>query len=1044
MERMKISQPDELISLLDPQGNGLVFVTATVLITDGDNDPIEVNLAAGAALNVAFNDDGPLAVDDVGGTVTEDVAGSLGGNVLTDNDVSGADTPASFVGWTATGYDNAASLAALDTYGTFTQDANGSWTYALDNTAQATQALTASSNLNYDVWYTMQDADGDQSIAKLTINIKGADDSQTVTVQAVGGATTSVYETALVDGRNELSNPALNSDPTEAVSGTFTVSATDGVASVTVLGQNFTSAGPLPQDINTGNGLLDITSFVLAGDGKSATIGYTYTLSDNVLTPPAATTFFDDVGNTITVTGLSGATSASADLQIRIVHDTPLAVDDVGGTVTEDVAGSLGGNVLTDNDVSGADTPASFVGWTATGYNNAASLAALDTYGTFTQDANGSWTYALDNTAQATQALTASSNLNYDVWYTMQDADGDQSIAKLTINIKGADDGATVVTAALTGPDNTVYEAGLNPNGSNAGATSETSTGSFTISATDGILNLVIGGTAYTLAQVQAFNGTQTVNTGEGILTLNGYTGSATAGTVSYSYTLSATIDNDSKVGATGTYFDDSVTLTVNGIGGTTASDQLVVRIVNDLPSVVAPSGILENDVGTVLTGFIDYNMGADGLGNVTLSNTVTATSGGVPLVLTSNDKPLLYQVTTSGGLSTLTAYYMDGATQVDVFRIQPNTTGGDGDYKFTLLAPLDQPVPVTTISFSGIDAGGPITEIQVGSSLLISAVNAGDNVNASAGFIGIDNNIMNAGETVSYAFGTVTNNGGDLTIANGDEFDVNNVSLTLKDTGSGTDSFTWTAFRDDVQVGTGSQNLPNGSEVTSPIFVDGGYDTLVFDFTNGATKIGGLTYEEAGDAQDVTMTFSFTGADADGDPISGSFDVTVTNGDGGASTGQIYAGTSGDDTLTGGTGSDNLLGYAGNDILAGGDGNDILIGGTGTDSLTGGAGSDTFKWGAADSGGSDTITGGFVKGSGGDVLDVSQLLVGDTPGTLVTGGFLHFTYAGGNTTITVDSNGSAAGGTTQSIVLQGVDLLGGGTEAALLTQLLNDGNLKT
>ncbi|WP_396336619.1 VCBS domain-containing protein [Aeromonas media] len=57
----------------------------------------------------------------------------------------------------------------------------------------------------------------------------------------------------------------------------------------------------------------------------------------------------------------------------------------------------------------------------------------------------------LDNSKAATQALTAGSNLSYDVWYTMKDADGDESIAKLTINIKGADDSSSVVTAAATG-----------------------------------------------------------------------------------------------------------------------------------------------------------------------------------------------------------------------------------------------------------------------------------------------------------------------------------------------------------------------------------------------------------------------------------------------------------------------------------------------------------------------------------------------------------------------------------------------------------------
>jgi hypothetical protein len=126
-----------------------------------------------------------------------------------------------------------------------------------------------------------------------------------------------------------------------------------------------------------------------------------------------------------------------------------------------------------------------------------------------------------------------------------------------------------VVTAQPTGPDASVSEAGLGPNGSSA----ETTTGSFTISASDGIVDIVVGGTTFSLEQIQAFGTTNgSLDTGEGILTLTGYTGDSHAGTVSFSYTLSAIIDNDSKA-ATGNDsvdaagFNDSITLTVHGVG---------------------------------------------------------------------------------------------------------------------------------------------------------------------------------------------------------------------------------------------------------------------------------------------------------------------------------------------------------------------------------------------------------------------------------------------------------------------------------------------
>ncbi|WP_158285805.1 hypothetical protein, partial [Pseudohoeflea suaedae] len=80
--------------------------------------------------------------------------------------------------------------------------------------------------------------------------------------------------------------------------------------------------------------------------------------------------------------------------------------------------------------------------------------------------------------------------------------------------------------------------------------------GSFTIEATDGIATVTVGGQSFTLAQIQALAATpQTIDTVEGTLVLNGYSGNTFSGTVSYTYTLKATIDNDSKPGATDTGF---------------------------------------------------------------------------------------------------------------------------------------------------------------------------------------------------------------------------------------------------------------------------------------------------------------------------------------------------------------------------------------------------------------------------------------------------------------------------------------------------------
>ncbi len=377
-------------------------------------------------------------------------------------------------------------------------------------------------------------------------------------------------------------------------------------------------------------------------------MNYSYTLSATIDNDSITAAGNDTVDGTgfddsvaLTVHGIGGTTGGD-NLVVRIVDATPTAANDGPFGVVEDGASSLSGNVLL-NDASGADTPASFVSWSSA---DTTAIAALNTYGTLTQNGNGTWSYTLDNGRAVTQALTASSNLSYTLNYTMQDADGDTSPATLTITITGAADSASVATAQATGPDATVFEAGLTvPN------TTETTGGTFTVSATDGIQNIVIGGTTFTLAQVQAFGTTNgVVNTGEGVLRLTGYTGTSTSGTVNYSYTLSATIDNDSKIptgndSVNGTGFNDSVALTVNGIGGTTASDNLVILVADDTPvanddtdsfgnqpvaSSISGNVIDGTNTNEQLSGTGDDTLGADG-GSVTFIAHTGGTGGDLP-----------------------------------------------------------------------------------------------------------------------------------------------------------------------------------------------------------------------------------------------------------------------------------------------------------------------------------------------------------------------------------------------------------------------------
>ncbi|HEX7639653.1 MAG TPA: Ig-like domain-containing protein, partial [Burkholderiaceae bacterium] len=166
--------------------------------------------------------------------------------------------------------------------------------------------------------------------------------------------------------------------------------------------------------------------------------------------------------------------------------------------------------------------------------------------------------------------------------------------------------------------------------------------------------------------------------------------------------------------------------------------------------------------------------------------------------------------------------------------------------------------------------------------------------------------------------------------------------------------------------------------------------------------------------------------------------------------------GGAGNDTLVAGSGSTLLDGGTGNDSLVGGTGSDTLSGGAGNDTLTGGDGSDVFKWHLGDQGttavpAKDTITdfNTAAASSGGDVLDLRDLLVGESRPAGTTGAgdltnYLHFSYANGDTTIHISTTGSVGTGEDQQIVLSGVDLVGTNTDAQIITTLLGEGKLIT
>ncbi|WP_188150651.1 cadherin-like domain-containing protein, partial [Teredinibacter waterburyi] len=141
-------------------------------------------------------------------------------------------------------------------------------------------------------------------------------------------------------------------------------------------------------------------------------------------------------------------------------------------------------------------------------------------------------------------------------------------------------------------------------------------------------------------------------------------------------------------------------------------------------------------------------------------------------------------------------------------------------------------------------------------------------------------------------------------------------------------------------------------------------------------------------------------------------------------------------------SGDDFLAGDSGDNILFGGEGADILFGAAGNDQLEGGGGSDRFLWNSDSVGDTDTLL-DFEMGIGGDILDLADLLDGESADASSLDAYFDFSSDGTDTTIRIDSSGTGDG-TDLTLVLTGVDLALLGDDQAILQQLLNNGNIYT
>ena len=358
--------------------------TIEVIATDGGGSGDESQPSTFDIVVVA--DDAPVIGGDVDDTIAEDAADPITGT-LTITDAEGDALPTVELDGNGVGQ-----------YGTLTFVASadgGVWTYTLDNTNAAVQALK-DDTLEDDFTFIAEDA------APITV---------TITISGVNDA-------PVVESGNEIAEQ-------------------EGRVGQEIMAIDLSS---LFTDVDTGD-TLTLTVMVLASDGSTrtaldTTLGLTYDPVANAIT---GTIRSDVSAGTYTIEVIatdgsgSGAASQPSTFDIVVAADNaPVIGGEVDGTIAEDAADPITGT-LTITDADGDTVPA------------VALTDGAGRYGTltFVESADGgTWTYTLNNANPDVQALKGDT-LTDAFTFT---ADGAEDVT-VTITISGVNDAPVVASA---------------------------------------------------------------------------------------------------------------------------------------------------------------------------------------------------------------------------------------------------------------------------------------------------------------------------------------------------------------------------------------------------------------------------------------------------------------------------------------------------------------------------------------------------------------------------------------------------------------------
>ncbi|MBB3808176.1 cadherin-like domain-containing protein [Pseudochelatococcus contaminans] len=483
--------------------------------------------------------------------------------------------------------------------------------------------------------------------------------------------------------------------------------------------------------------------------GNKTTRPYTIVIYDGVNTDPQGDTA--GAGGSLRSNELTGIIRIAAENDPPVAHNNTNRV--VESVVTSGSISTATGNVILDAGPDGKvdsdpDTPASelrlvsitSISGGTQAVDNTAPVELVGQYGKLTINADGSYVYTLNNDDPAVNGLKTGDTLSDIFSYVISDGALQSNTATLTIAIDGRTDGTPAITPAdVNGPGAnghaTVYERGLTDGVPGTG--DESTTGTITVNAPDGLDKIRIGNVDVSLPQLHDLAANNVaIDTGEGTLTLTGFTptdgpdAAPVSGTVTYTYVLKDAVDQPNAVSSL-----DNIDLSVTDRGGGTSSGTLVIQIIDDVPVAVDDSNAItrgaasDTVTGNVVTSGPGQDLpGADG---ASVTGVTKGDASGSPDLTAPTDVTPTNKAVVTGEYGTLTLYadgsysytldntnptvaaLQTGTTIDDVFTYRLTDSDGDFDLAtltITIGGKADGLPGITPADVNGPDANGHAT----------------------------------------------------------------------------------------------------------------------------------------------------------------------------------------------------------------------------------------------------------------------------------------------------------------------------------------------